>query len=252
MDLELNGRVAVVTGTSIGIGREIAKTFAAEGMRLVLVARRGQLLRELQQEIAATGMPPPLAIAKDVTAANAHLEIRDEVLAACGHVDILVNNAGGSRPLPVDAPEEAWEEAIALNFTAVRRLTHAFLPTMSERRWGRIINITGTSEPRGLNAAYAAKAAVYAWAKGLSREIGQFGITINSLAPGRILSEQIVNRINPGDANRDQFARDNIPLGYFGEPRDMAYAAAFLASPKARYITGEILAIDGGMRRYAF
>ena len=116
----------------------------------------------------------------------------------------------------------------------------------------RIINITGTSEPRGLNAAYSAKAAVYAWAKGLSREIGQHGITINSLAPGRIISEQIVNRINPGDANRDQFARDNIPLGYFGEPQDMANAVAFLASSKARYITGEILHIDGGMRRFAF
>jgi len=252
MDLELSGKVAVVTGTSIGIGREIAKVFAAEGMRLVLVARRANLLREVQQEIAATGVPSPLTIAKDLTAPNAHFEIRDEVLAACGHIDILVNNAGGSRPIPVDAPEEAWEEAIALNFTAVRRLTHAFLPTMSERRWGRIINITGTSEPRGLNAAYSAKAAVHAWAKGLSREIGKFGITINSLAPGRIMSEQIVNRINPGDEHRDQFSRDNIPLGYFGEPKDMAYAVAFLASPKARYITGELLAIDGGMRRFAF
>ena len=123
---------------------------------------------------------------------------------------------------------------------------------MSERRWGRIINITGTTEPRGLNAAYSAKAATHAWAKGLSREIGKFGITINSLAPGRIMSEQIQNRINPGDENREQFARDFIPLGYFGEPRDMAYIVTFLASPKARYITGELLSIDGGMRRFAF
>ena len=193
MDLELGGKIAVVTGTSIGIGREIAKVLAAEGVILALVARRGELLCELQEEIAATGAAKPLAIARDVTAPNAHLEIRDEVLAAYGHIDIFVNNA-----------------------------------------------------------AYSAKAAVHAWAKGLSREIGKFGITINSLAPGRIISEQIVNRINPGDAHRDQFARDNIPLGYFGEPRDMAYAVTFLASPKARYITGESLAIDGGMRRFAF
>jgi 3-oxoacyl-[acyl-carrier protein] reductase len=252
MDLELKGKIAVITGTSVGIGRETAKTLAAEGMRLVLIARRGELLRELQNEIAETGAEKPLVIIKDVTAADAHLEIRDEVLRAYGHIDILVNNAGGSRPIPVDAPEEAWEEAIALNFTAVRRLTHAFLPTMCERRSGRIINVTGTSEPRGLNAAYSAKAALHAWAKGLSREIGKFGITINSLAPGRIMSEQIENRINPGDANRDQFARDFIPLGYFGEPKDMAYAITFLASPRARYITGELLHIDGGMRRYAF
>lgn len=252
MDLELAGKIAVVTGTSVGIGREIAKMLAAEGARLVLIARRGELLQTLQQELEKSGAAAPLAIVKDLTAPDAHTEVRDKVLAAFGYIDILVNNAGGSRPLPIDAPEDAWEEAIALNFTAVRRLTHAFLPTMIKRRSGRIINITGTSEPRGLNAAYSAKAAVYAWAKGLSREIGQFGITINSLAPGRILSEQIVNRINPGDASRDQFARDNIPLGYFGEPQDMAYAVVFLASPKARYVTGEIVHIDGGMRRFAF
>ena len=252
MDLELKGKIAVITGTSVGIGRETARTFAAEGMHLVLIARRAELLRELQNEIAETGAEKPLVIAKDVTGANAHQEICDEVLRTYGYIDILVNNAGGSRPIPVDAPEEAWEEAIALNFTAARRITHAFLPTMCERRAGRIINITGTSEPRGLNAAYSAKAALHAWAKGLSREIGKFGITINSLAPGRIMSEQIENRINPGDENRDQFARDFIPLGYFGTPGDMAYAITFLASPKARYITGELLHIDGGMRRYAF
>jgi len=252
MDLELKGKIAVITGTSVGIGRETAKTFAAEGTRLVLIARRAELLRELQNEIAKSGAERPLVIATDLTAPDAHEEIRDEVLRTYGHIDILVNNAGGSRPIPVDAPEEAWEEAMALNFTAVRRLTHAFLPTMCERRAGCIINVTGTSEPRGLNAAYSAKAALHAWAKGLSRELGKFGITINSLAPGRINSEQIANRINPGDANRDQFARDFIPLGYFGEPKDMAYAITFFASPKARYITGELPHVDGGMRRYAF
>lgn len=252
MDLELAGKVAVVTGASVGIGRVIAITLAAEGMQLALVARRGELLNTLQQELDKSGAATSIVIAKDLTEPDAGSAIRDKVLAAFGSMDILVNNAGGSRPLPIDAPEEAWAEAIELNFTAVRRLSHAFLPTMIERRNGRIINITGTSEPRGLNAAYSAKAAVYAWAKGLSREIGQHGITINSLAPGRIISEQIVNRINPSDANRDQFARDNIPLGYFGEPQDMANAVAFLASSKARYITGEILHIDGGMRRFAF
>ena len=252
MDLELKDKVALITGTSTGIGRQIAKTLAAEGVRIAMVARRGELLQTLADEIAATGAPAPVSIVKDVTARDAHVEIRDRVTGAFGRLDILVNNAGGSRPLPIDAPEDAWDEAIALNFTAVRRLTHAVLPLLRESRSGRIINITGTSEPRGLNAAYSAKAAVYAWAKGLSREIGRDGITINSLAPGRIISEQIVNRINPGEQHRDEFARDNIPLGYFGEPQDMAYAVAFLASPKARYVTGEILAIDGGMRRYAF
>jgi len=252
MNLQLEGKTALITGTSVGIGRETAKVLAAEGVRLVLVARRAELLKTLQDEIAATGAARPFAIAQDVTAADAHQRIHAQVMAEVGPIDILINNAGGSRPLPVEAPDEAWLEAMALNFTAVRRLTHAFLPAMRERRWGRIINITGTSEPRGLNAAYSAKAAVYAWAKGLSREIGKDGVTINSLAPGRILSEQIVDRINPGAENREQFARDNIPVGYFGDPSDMAYAIVMLASPRARYITGEILAIDGGMRRFAF
>jgi 3-oxoacyl-[acyl-carrier protein] reductase len=252
MDLQLSGKIVLITGTSVGIGRETAKTLAAEGVRLVLVARRGELLKTLQDEIEATGAPRPFAIAQDVTAPDAHTRIHERVMAELGAIDVLINNAGGSRPLPVDAPDEAWLEAMALNFTSVRRLTHAFLPVMQQRGWGRIINITGTSEPRGLNAAYSAKAAVYAWAKGLSREIGKYGITINSLAPGRILSEQIVNRINPGTENREQFAKDNIPVGYFGDPSDMAYAIAMLASPRARYITGEILAIDGGMRRFAF
>jgi 3-oxoacyl-[acyl-carrier protein] reductase len=252
MDLELDGKIAVITGASTGIGRQIAKTFAAEGVKLAIVARRGDLLESLQDELAQMKFARPIAIVKDLTERDAHTFVRDQVIGHYGHIDILVNNAGGSRPLPVDAPEEAWEEAMALNFTAVRRLTHAFLPIMQQRKSGRIVNITGTSEPRGLNAAYSAKAAVYAWAKGLSREIGGAGITINSLAPGRIMSEQIENRINPGGENREAFARQNIPLGYFGDPTDMAYAAAFLVSPRARYITGEILAIDGGMRRFAF
>ena len=166
MDLELKDRVALITGTSIGIGRATAKTLAAEGVKLVMVARRGDLMKTLEDEIVADGGHRPLSIVQDVTAPDAHTVIRDKTLSAYGHIDILVNNAGGSRPLPVDAPESAWEEAIALNFTSVRRLTHAFLPTMSERKWGRIINITGKSEPDHVNGAFCAKAGIHSWAKG--------------------------------------------------------------------------------------
>ena len=141
----------------------------------------------------------------------------------------LVNNAGGSRPLPVDAPDSDWDEAISLNFTRYRQVTHALLPQMIERRWGRIINITGKSEPEGLNAAFAAKAAVHAWAKGLSREIGQHGITVNCIPPGRIMSEQI--RRNYPEDYRKHFAEEEIPVGYWGEPEDLAVLAVFLASP---------------------
>jgi 3-oxoacyl-[acyl-carrier protein] reductase len=247
MDLGLKSKTAVVTGASIGIGRAIAKGLAAEGVRVVGVARRTDLLAELVKEVGG-GLITPFE--QDVMAKDAAEKIAAFALKELGHVDILVNNAGGSRPLPVDAPDSKWDEAIALNFTSYRRIAHVLLPQMMERNWGRIINITGKSEPEGLNAAFAAKAAVHAWAKGLSREIGRHGITINCIPPGRIMSEQI-RRNYPPDY-RERFAEEEIPVGYWGEPEDLAALAVFLASPVARYITGTVIPVDGGLRRYQF
>jgi len=113
-------------------------------------------------------------------------------------------------------------------------------------------NITGTSEPGGVNIASSAKAAVHAWAKGLSRVLAPDGITVNCLPPGRINSEQILNKVHPDPDERRAFIEANIPAGYFGEPEDMANLIAFLCSPLARYITGEVIHVDGGMRRFAF
>lgn len=248
MDLELGGRIAVVTGASVGIGRGIAHVLAAEGAQTVVIARRKHLLESLQDEIEASGEPRPHAIALDLADRSAPAKVSDEVLGRFGHVDILINNAGGSRPLGVDAPDEAWEESFAINFTAVRKLTQAFLPAMQERRWGRVVTITGSSEPSGMNAANAAKAGVHAWSKGLARVVGRFGITVNCLAPGRIHSEQIDQRLNPTPESQAEFSKQ-IPLGYFGDPADMAYLVAFLCSPKARYITGERIHVDGGLHR---
>ncbi|MGH7101352.1 MAG: SDR family oxidoreductase, partial [Acetobacteraceae bacterium] len=118
------------------------------------------------------------------------------------------------------------------------------------RSWGRIINITGKSEPFGLNGAFAAKAALHAWAKGLSREVGRHAITVNSIAPGRIMSEQI--RRNYPPVERARFAAAEIPLGRYGEPEELAALAVFLASPLAGYITGTVIPVDGGLRRYSF
>jgi 3-oxoacyl-[acyl-carrier protein] reductase len=249
MDLELKGKTAVVTGTSIGIGRAIAKGLTQEGVRVVGVARRKDLLDTLLAEVkSAGGTFIPLVL--DLVADGAADQLASKAVAELGHVDILVNNAGGSRPLPVDAPDSAWDEAIALNFTSYRKITHALLPQMIKRDWGRIINITGKSEPEGLNAAFAAKAAVHAWAKGLSREIGKHGITINCIPPGRIMSEQI--RRNYAPDYRERFAEEEIPVRYWGEPEDLAVLAIFLASPRARYITGTVIPVDGGLRRYQF
>jgi 3-oxoacyl-[acyl-carrier protein] reductase len=250
MNLDLKSRTAVVTGASIGIGRAIAKALALEGVRVVAVARRNDLLEELAQEVLAEGGAAVIPVVQDVMQQDAATKLAAAALAAVGHVGILVNNAGGSRPLPVDAPDSDWDDAIALNFTRYRQVTHALLPQMIERRWGRIINITGKSEPEGLNAAFAAKAAVHAWAKGLSREIGTHGITVNCIPPGRIMSEQI--RRNYPEDYRKRFAEEEIPVGYWGEPEDLAALAVFLASPKARYITGAVIPVDGGLRRYQF
>ena len=248
MELELKGRVAVVTGTSVGIGREIARVLAAEGVQTVVTARRANLLATLQDEIGRAGGPRPLAVPLDLYEAEAAARLRDAALAAYGHVDILINNAGGSRTVPWDSPDSVWDESFSINFTAVRRLTQALLPGMIERRWGRVLCVTGSAEPSTVNAAVAAKAGVHAWAKGLSREIGRHGVTINCLAPGRVHSEQIDKRLHPTQESQAEFSK-NIPLGYFGDPGDVAFLAAFLCSPKARYITGERIHVDGGLHR---
>ena len=248
MDLELKGRVAVVTGCSVGIGREVAKWFAAEGVQTVITARRADLLAGLQGEIEKAGGPPPLAVTADHRDRNSTARIRDEALKKFGRVDILVNNAGGSQPLGTDSPDDVWDGAIEIGFTSIRKLTEAFLPGMRERKFGRVLNIGGSNEPPGINAMSTTKAAVQAWSKGLSRIVGKDGITVNCIVPGTIHSEQIDERLYPTPEIQAQFSKQ-IPVGYFGDPGDMAFLILCLCSPKARYITGQRIFVDGGTRR---
>jgi len=251
MDLELKGKTALVTGASMGIGRAIAAGLAAEGVQLCIVARRRALLDELAREISAAGGPGPVIVEMDVMPAGAPERLARAATEALGHIDVLVNSAGGSKPaLPVDAPEAEWDEAMTLNYIRVRQLTHAVLAGMIEQRWGRVINISGKSEPEGLVAATPAKAAVHAWSKGLSRAVGKHGITVNCIQPGRIMSEQIRRKYPP--EFRAKQSAEEIPAGRYGEPEELASLAVFLASPIARYITGTVMPVDGGLRRYAF
>lgn len=251
MDLQLQGRCALVTGASQGIGRAIALGLAREGVKVAAVARRRHLLEELAVEIAGAGGVPPVLIEADFYPENASEAVAERTLAALGRVDILINAAGGSRPIDFDATKAQWQEGMTLNFWRIRELTHAIVPSMKKNNFGRIVNLTGTSEPKILNAAFSAKAAVHVWAKGLSRQVAPHGITINSLQPGRIRSEQMDKRYPTDDARRE-FSQAEIPAGRFGNADEIGNLAIFLSSPLAGYITGTVIPVDGGMSRFAF
>jgi 3-oxoacyl-[acyl-carrier protein] reductase len=246
VDLGIRGKTALVTGASMGIGRAIAAALAGEGARLAVVARRRNLLEELEAELK-TGL---LIIECDLMREDAPERISRAALEGLGSVEILVNNAGGSRRFTLETGDAQWDEALTLNFTRQRQLTHKLLPQMIAGAWGRIVNITGKSEPEGINGAFCAKAAMHSWAKGLSREVGRHGITVNSVPPGRIMSEQILRNYSPEERKRE--GEEDIPVGEYGKPEDVANLVCFLASPLARYITGAVIPVDGGFRRYQF
>lgn len=251
MDLKLHERTALVTGASTGIGAGIARILAAEGVRVALTARRGERLHQLAEEIAALGHPRPHVVAGDITDTGEVARIAAHAQHDLGRVDILINTAGGSRPTSVDAEDAVWNEAFALNFDATRRMTQALLPGMRSRQWGRIVNFSGSMEPRDVNGAGAAKAALQFWAKGMASRLAAEGITVNTIAPGRIHSEQILEKLHPTAEAREAFIARYIPIGYFGEPEDIGYLVAYLVSPLARYLTGEVIAVDGGMHAFA-
>lgn len=250
MDLYLNGKTAVVTGASQGLGRAIAKELAIEGVKVLATARNEDLLNSFKEEVAAAGGVEAVTFVQDFVAPDGPQKIAAAALSILGHVDILVNNAGRSRPLDVVGPEEAWAESMTLDFDRHRQLTQQLLPHFIERKQGSILNVSSTYELRVINASAVAKAAVVVWSKQLAGQLGQYGIRVNCLQPGLIDTENI-RRFFPGDERR-KFAEREIPLGDFGEPQDIANMAVFLVSPRARYITGSVAVVDGGMRHYPF
>jgi 3-oxoacyl-[acyl-carrier protein] reductase len=237
MDLDLTGRRALVTGASAGLGDAIARALAAEGVRLALMARREAPLRALADTLGATAVPC------DITDPAALDAGADAAVAALGGVDILVNAAGASGPTELGRPAAEWERS------APRQLAERLLPAMRAARWGRVVSLTGTNEAHELNTAGAAKAALTFWSKGAASLVAADGVTVTCIAPGRLWSEQIRERLHPDAAARDRFIADNIPIGRFGEAEELAAVAVFLVSARAGYVTGTTVTVDGGMAR---
>ena len=251
MNLQLDGKTALITGASAGIGRAIAKGLAAEGVRVCLAARRQMLLDEVAQEIVKAGGTKPEIITVDLMQKDEPRRLAHEAVERLGAVYILIISAGGSRRINwMEADDDDWLDIMTFNYTQIRRLTMAVIPDMIKHQWGRIINITGKAEPATLNGVSGPKAAVHNFAKGLSREVAKHGITINSIPPGKIHSEQIARKYD--EQYEKDYSEKSIPVGRFGHPEELAYLAICLASPLAAYITGNVMHVDGGVHRFAF
>ncbi len=251
MDLKLKGKTALVTGASAGIGRAIAKGLAAEGVHVCIAARRAALLEELAAEIGSDAGVEPVVATVDLLQPKEPERLARFASERLGRIDILINAAGGSEEGEwMDASDERWEKTMTLNFTQIRRLTLAVVPGMIEHKWGRIINITGKAEPARLLGVHPAKSAVHNFAKGLSRDVAKHNVTVNSIPPGKIMSEQIRRKYS--EEYQKNFSASDIPVGRFGEPEELAYLAICLASPRASFITGNVIHVDGGQHRFAF
>jgi 3-oxoacyl-[acyl-carrier protein] reductase len=247
--LRLDGRIALVTGASQGIGEAVALRLAAQGARLVLAARNEERLKEVAAKIAAlsaTGgaahvLPLDLARPETIGAAIKSLP------AEFGEVEILVNNAGVTADnLLLRMSLDDWERVLRTNLTGAFALTQALIRGMVRRRWGRVISISsvvGLMGNAGQTNYAASKAGIIGFSKSLARELGSRNITVNVVAPGYI--ETAMTEKLP-EANR-QHLSSAITLGRLGTVDDIAAAVAFLASDEAAYITGETLNVSGGM-----
>ncbi len=240
---DFNGRVALVTGATGGIGGGIARALHAAGATVVLSGTRAAALEELASELGERSFVAPCDLSDS---ANVAALIGDAESQA-GQVDILVNNAGLTRDnLALRMKDEEWQLVIAVNLEAAFRLSRAVLRGMMKRRWGRIVNITSivgaTGNPGQANYA-ASKAGLVGMSKSLAAEVASRGITVNCLAPG-FIETAMTDALD--DAQRDNLA-GRIPAGRLGTVADIAAGVVYLASEEAAYVTGQTLHINGGM-----
>jgi len=243
--LDLTGKVALITGASRGIGRAIALTLAGAGAKVALTSR-GDAAQAVAREVIEAG-GEALALAADVVDAEAVTAALDTVLGTWGRLDVLVNNAGITRDqLLLRMKRDDWDAVVATNLTGTFVCTQAVLKTMVRQRTGRIISISsvvGQSGNPGQTNYAATKAGIIGFSKALAREVASRNITVNVVAPGLIDTD--MTRDISADAQANWSSA--IPLGRLGTPDDVAAAVCFLASDAASYITGQVLAVNGGM-----
>ncbi|MBZ5616559.1 MAG: SDR family oxidoreductase [Acidobacteriia bacterium] len=258
MEMGLKNRVAIVAASSQGLGRATAEAFAAEGCRLAICARNQQALNAVAEKIRGEYKAEVLAEPFDVTDAGA---VRDFVNAAVqkfGGIDICVTNAGGPPAKGFLATTiDEWKRAVDLNFMSAVYFTHAVIPHMQKKRWGRIITITSitTKQPvADLVYSNAVRAAVVGLVKSLANEFGKDGILVNNVGPGYTATDRLKElahsrSVASGKTEKEIFEgwSADAPLKRLGDPRELADAIVWLASERASYITGQTILVDGGL-----
>ena len=243
--MELSDRVAIVTGSGQGIGRAIALKLAEIGATIV-VNDIGEAVEGVAEEIKAMNQQS-LPVLADVSSPEDVTRLVEAAVATYGKVDILVNNAGVTRDqLVMRMSNEDWDKVLSVDLKSVFLCTRAVLRHMIKQRWGRIISIASVvgiiGNPGQANYA-SAKAGIIGFTRTVAKEIASRGITANAIAPG-FIDTDMTQRLQE---DKKQELKRQIPLGYGGSPSDVAEAVAFLSSERARYITGQVLNVDGGM-----
>ena len=257
MDLGIKGKTAIICGASQGLGRACAEVLAGEGVNMVLCSRNFDRIFDAARSISETYGTEVKPVACDLTHAESPDKLVREAVSKFDSVDILINNAGGPSPGTFESLDDrAWEDAFNLTLMSAVRMTRAVLPVMIEHGWGRIVNLASISVKQpiaGLLLSNSLRSAVVGMAKTLSREVADKGVLINTIATGSFNTERLQslfeNRaqsqgITPEEARWQ--LESTIPMKRLGNPGELAWLAAFLASERSSYITGATFSVDGG------
>jgi len=245
--MRFKDQVVIVTGATRGIGRAIATAFAKEGAKVVITGRGQETCDSAAKEIGAQGIGSAVGVATDMKSSTSLAALVDKVKKDYGQIDVLVNNAGVTRDnLLLLMSEDEWDDVLDTNLKGNFTLTRLVAKQMLRKKQGRIINmasVVGISGNAGQANYSASKGGLIAFTKTAARELAGRSITVNAVAPGFIRTD-MTEKLPPEVIEN---AKKNIPLGEMGTPEDIAAAVLFLASPEAKYITGQVLNVDGGM-----